>query len=170
MEPLPKVSFCRAIKTNFANYTNFSGRSRRSEYWNFVIPVNCLTLLFLGFTIFFVCGGGGYYKYYGDSYYYHSYYHYNEEGILAFIIITCTFVSFIMIPIFAATVRRLHDIGKRGEYIFVGLAPFFGGITLLVLLCMDSQKESNEFGPSPKYMTTDKNELMLINSDKLTPN
>ena len=170
MEPLPKVSCCKAIKTAFVNYVNFSGRSRRSEYWSFVIPVNVITCVFLGFTIFFACGGGGH-RYYYDSYYYHySYYHYNDEGLLSFIIITSTYISFIMLPLFAATVRRLHDIGKRGEFIFVGLVPFFGGITLLVLLCKDSQKEKNEFGPSPKYIPMDENSPMLINSDDIPQN
>ena len=70
-----------------------------------------------------------------------------------------------MIPLFAATVRRLHDIGKRGEYIFVGLVPFFGGITLLVLLCKDSEKGNNEFGPSPKYIAMDENSPMALLND-----
>ena len=56
-----------------------------------------------------------------------------------------------MLPLLCATVRRLHDIGKRGEYIFILLVPLYGPITLLVLLCRDSQPETNKFGPSPKY-------------------
>ena len=32
-EPKPSVSFFEAIKLYFMNYANFSGRSRRSEYW-----------------------------------------------------------------------------------------------------------------------------------------
>ena len=60
-------------------------------------------------------------------------------------------IAFIMLPTLSIRVRRLHDIGKRGELFFVGLVPFFYGITLLVLLCRDSMTEANEFGPSPKY-------------------
>ena len=56
-----------------------------------------------------------------------------------------------MLPLLAATVRRLHDIGKRGEYIFIIFVPLYGPITLLVLLCRDSSPETNKFGPSPKY-------------------
>lgn len=32
-QPKPSVSFGDAIKLFFTNYTNFSGRSRRSEFW-----------------------------------------------------------------------------------------------------------------------------------------
>ena len=32
-EPKPSVSFFEAVKLYFVNYANFSGRSRRSEYW-----------------------------------------------------------------------------------------------------------------------------------------
>ena len=62
-------------------------------------------------------------------------------------------IAFITLPTLSATVRRLHDIGKSGCYIFVGLVPFFGGLTLLVFLCRDSMPEANEFGPPTKYTT-----------------
>nr|MBQ8244503.1 DUF805 domain-containing protein [Oscillospiraceae bacterium] len=32
-EPKPPVGFVEAVKLYFQNYANFSGRSRRSEYW-----------------------------------------------------------------------------------------------------------------------------------------
>ena len=174
MNALPKVYFCQAIKTALSNYVNFSGRSRRSEYWYFILFVNSITCILTGFILFFALGGGRkriyYYNYYDG--YEHSYYYYrtNEEAILAFFIILTIYISFIMIPLFAATVRRLHDIGKCGEYIFVGLVPFFGGITLLVLLCRDSEKGNNEFGPSPKYIPMDANIPMeLLKNDYVNP-
>lgn len=37
MQANPGVSFVEAIKLFFSNYTNFSGRSRRSEYWYFAL-------------------------------------------------------------------------------------------------------------------------------------
>ena len=42
MEP-KSVGFLEAFKLYFSNYTNFSGRSRRSEYFNAVLAVNCIT-------------------------------------------------------------------------------------------------------------------------------
>lgn len=175
MYALPKIGFCQANCNAIKNYANFSGRIRRSEYWYFVSVVNTLTVVFLSLFIFFICGGGGYYKRYyyynGYSDYYDSYYVYNDEGMIASMVLLCFHVGFIMIPLFAATVRRLHDTGRRGEYIFLGLVPFFGQITLLVILCKDSSQESNEYGNSPKYTSMDMNSpMVLYNQNNVTYN
>ena len=175
MYALPKIGFCQANCNAIKNYANFSGRIRRSEYWYFVSVVNTLTVVFLSLFIFFICGGGGYYKRYyyynGYSDYYDSYYVMNEEGIIASMVLLCFHVGFIMIPLFAATVRRLHDTGRRGEYIFLGLVPFFGQITLLVILCKDSSQGNNEYGNSPKYSTMDMNSpMVLYNQNNATYN
>ena len=50
----------------------------------------------------------------------------------------------------AVTVRRLHDIGKSGWFIFIALIPIVGGIWLLVLMCRDGIPEENQYGPNPK--------------------
>ena len=175
MYALPKIGFCQANCNAIKNYANFSGRIRRSEYWYFVSVVNTLTIVFLSLFIFFICGGGGYYKRYyyynGYSDYYDSYYVYNDEGMIASMVLLCFHVGFIMIPLFAATVRRLHDTGRRGEYIFLGLVPFFGQITLLVILCKDSSQGNNEYGNSPKYSTMDMNSpMVLYNQNNATYN
>lgn len=175
MYALPKIGFCQANCNAIKNYANFSGRIRRSEYWYFVSVVNTLTIVFLSLFIFFICGGGGYYKRYyyynGYSDYYDSYYVYNDEGMIASMVLLCFHVGFIMIPLFAATVRRLHDTGRRGEYIFLGLIPFFGQITLLVILCKDSSQGNNEYGNSPKYSTMDMNSpMVLYNQNNATYN
>jgi uncharacterized membrane protein YhaH (DUF805 family) len=47
-------------------------------------------------------------------------------------------------------VRRLHDTGRPGWWILIGLIPLVGGIVLLVFAVSDSQPGSNEYGPSPK--------------------
>ena len=153
MYALPKVDFCTALGNAFKNYSNFSGRIRRSEYWFFMLVVNILTFLFSLLEGLYASGIIRTYYYYYDSYYGYSDYRrkYNYDAITALMIILVIYIAFIMLPTLSATVRRLHDIGKRGEYIFVGLIPFFGGLTLLVYLCRDSMMEENEFGPSPKY-------------------
>ena len=175
MYALPKIGFCQANCNAIKNYANFSGRIRRSEYWYFVSVVNTLTVVFLSLFIFFICGGGGYYKRYyyynGYSDYYDSYYVMNEEGIIASMVLLCFHVGFIMIPLFAATVRRLHDTGRRGEYIFLGLVPFFGQITLLVILCKDSSQGNNEYGNSPKYTSMNMDSpMVLYNQNNVTYN
>lgn len=49
-------------------------------------------------------------------------------------------------------VRRLHDIGRSGLLLLLGLIPFIGSIILFVFYCMDSELGQNKWGASPKYM------------------
>ena len=150
MNALPKVKFSTAIKNGFINYINLSGRIRRSEYWFFLLLINGITFILSLLLTLYITGVIGYYEY-DDYYYYYEYFVYDHDAILALTIVLPIYVAGIILPTLSATVRRLHDVGRRGEYIFIGLVPFFGGIALLVLLCQDSMKEGNEFGPSPKY-------------------
>ena len=158
MMPRERVSFCTAMKNGCMNYVNFEGRIRRSEYWWFMLIINSVTAILLVFLILSICGvfSTYYYREYRDSYgnrYSQSYY--RDNSLLPTLIIFLVYICGIMLPTLAATVRRLHDIGRQGETIFMGLVPLAGGITLLVLLCSDSMKESNEYGPSTKYASAD---------------
>jgi uncharacterized membrane protein YhaH (DUF805 family) len=54
------------------------------------------------------------------------------------------------IPGLAVTVRRLHDTGRSGWWVLVGLIPVIGFIILLVFMVLDSQPASNQWGPNPK--------------------
>jgi uncharacterized membrane protein YhaH (DUF805 family) len=49
-------------------------------------------------------------------------------------------------------VRRLHDSGKSGFFLLLGLIPFIGAIILFVLYCQDSERGANKWGPSSKYI------------------
>lgn len=56
----------------------------------------------------------------------------------------------VFIPSLALSIRRLHDTGRSGWWLLIGLVPLIGGIWLLVLFCLDSQPETNEWGANPK--------------------
>lgn len=56
----------------------------------------------------------------------------------------------IFLPSQAICFRRLHDIGKSGWWVLIGLIPLVGQILLLVWYCRDSDGH-NPWGPSPKY-------------------
>ena len=56
----------------------------------------------------------------------------------------------VFIPNLAVIVRRLHDIGKSGWWILIGLIPLIGPIWLLVLLVIDSNPGDNKYGSNPK--------------------
>ena len=53
-----------------------------------------------------------------------------------------------LLPALAAGARRLHDIGKSGWFLLLGLIPLVN-FYLLFLLVQPSQSESNRFGAPP---------------------
>jgi uncharacterized membrane protein YhaH (DUF805 family) len=55
-----------------------------------------------------------------------------------------------IVPALAVLVRRLHDTGKSGWWVLVGLLPLVGAIVLLVFTVTDSSPGENKFGLSPK--------------------
>lgn len=78
-------------KVVFENYANFSGRARRSEYWNFVL-VNVIVIVIFNLIML---------KF---PYFSFVYLFYNLA---------------IFIPGLAVAVRRIHDVGKSGWFYLV---------------------------------------------------
>lgn len=108
-------------------YAVFTGRARRKEYWFFAL-FNFLAALVLGFI---EMSAG---LTYGHGY-----------GPLSMI-----YLLAVLIPSLAVSVRRLHDIGRSGWWLLIGLVPLIGAIVLLVFAFLDSQPGDNEYGPNPK--------------------
>ena len=108
-------------------YAVFSGRARRKEYWMFVL-----------FNIIFSIVAVILDNVFGTAM--------EEVGYGVIYILYCLAV---LIPSLAVTVRRLHDTGRSGWWIFITFIPFIGAIWLLVLLVMDSQAGKNKYGPKP---------------------
>ena len=117
------MSFSDAIRMSMANYSNFSGRSRRSEYWYFhlfvalaytAVIVVCMSRPALG-------------------------------GLLALVGVVA-----LVVPSVAVNVRRLHDIDHSGWWIWIGVVPLIGPILLLIWHCTPGTVGSNRFGGDPK--------------------
>jgi uncharacterized membrane protein YhaH (DUF805 family) len=127
------MSFGEALKSFWANYTNFKSRARRSEYWFvqlFLVVVNVAAAvidlaLMDGDVDRFIANGGG--------------------GIVGLVLILAT-----IIPALAVLIRRLHDTGRSGWWALIGLIPIAGAIVLLVFTVEDSSPKANMYGPSPK--------------------
>ena len=113
-------------------YAQFDGRSRRKEYWMFVL---------FNTIIFFVLYAGGLALLMGN----------NKLGILLMILCVVYGLA-VLLPSLACAVRRLHDTNKKGLWILIALVPFIGGIWLLVLLATDGTQGDNQFGPNPKTL------------------
>ncbi len=110
------------------NYANFSGRARRQEYWIFVLFQIVLFFL-LGFLSVAI----------------EDFFETSSFSILIIVYLLGT-----LIPWLAVNVRRLHDTGKSGGYLFVNLIPIVGRIWYLILMCTDGDHGSNIYGPDPK--------------------
>ncbi|MGK6310021.1 DUF805 domain-containing protein [Variovorax sp. DT-64] len=53
-----------------------------------------------------------------------------------------------LLPLLAVGARRLHDIGKSGWWLLLGLIPVVG-LVLLYFMVQPTQPESNEYGAPP---------------------
>jgi uncharacterized membrane protein YhaH (DUF805 family) len=114
------------------NYFNFEGRARRSEYWYYVLAQFLLIISVL-ISGALVIGG------------------FELEmlsPIFGGLYILLTFG--LLLPSLAVAVRRLHDTGKSGWFLLLGLIPFFGSIILIVFYATDSDPGENKWGSNPK--------------------
>lgn len=120
--------YIKAIKS----YADFNGRASVSNFWmftlmNIVFAVIAMTLdRLLGLT--FTMNTLGYETDLGYGYMYTAY------------------AIFTIIPGLSLFVRRLHDIGKKGSFLFIILIPIVGAIWLLVLSAKSGDPNSNQYG------------------------
>ena len=118
--------FFFAIKNRYAD---FDGRASRQEFWMFnlfyLLFVIAISLLIIPF---------------GNS----------ETGLNIIFGIIVVYSLGLAIPIWAVTVRRLHDIGLSGWWSLLSFIPYLGTVVLLIMCCMDSKPGSNKYGNNPK--------------------
>lgn len=109
-------------------YIDFDSRARRTEYWMFslfhIIAIIAAVILdnFLGITI-------------------------DDSGIGPIYVV---YLLASIIPSFAVSVRRLHDVDKSGWMLLISLIPLVGSIWLLVLNVSEGDSGRNRFGRDPK--------------------
>lgn len=110
-------------------YADFSGRSRRKEYWMFVLGVFIAAIV-----LSIVEGILGMSGMVGGVY-----------GPL-----TTIFLLAVIIPSIAVQVRRFHDQDKSGWMVLLAFIPILGGLAVLIFMCLEGTRGSNRFGPDPK--------------------
>ena len=52
----------------------------------------------------------------------------------------------LLVPYWAAVVRRLHDTNRSGWYFLISIIPFVGGLVLIFWLCQPSTSGYNSYG------------------------
>ncbi|MFA5511071.1 MAG: DUF805 domain-containing protein [Candidatus Kapaibacterium sp.] len=105
----------------FKDWSNFTGRASRNEFWLFIL-VNITVYLILWLLLEFV----------GIKWLFGS-------MVLLFMFVT-------LIPTISVTVRRLHDIGHSGLLALLYLLPIIGELILIILLLKKGIAHENEYG------------------------
>ena len=126
-----KPTMMDAYVSMWKNYSKFSGRARRSEYWYVCLANVIISLIFsLGSALI-------------------------SEIFFYYVSVAYSLVTFI--PQLSLSVRRLHDIGKSGHtlwLLFTMIVPIVNiviSIMLIVFCCKDSDKCPNKYGEGNKY-------------------
>lgn len=65
---------------------------------------------------------------------------------MAFTIISAIVSLALLVPGLAAGVRRLHDVGKGGGWIFIAFVPIVGWVWIIWLLATKGEPAPNRFG------------------------
>jgi uncharacterized membrane protein YhaH (DUF805 family) len=117
------MSFADAIRSVFSQYVGFTGRARRSEFWYWT-----LFQIILG-IIASILDRAAFDR--------------NNGAFSAVVGLA------LLLPSLAVAVRRLHDSGRTGWWLLIGLIPVIGTIVLIIFYVQDSQGD-NKYGPSPK--------------------
>ena len=101
----------------FKNYSNFSGRAGRREYWMFFAAnfAMCMILSVL-------------------------------DAAIGLPILGLLYMLAALIPAISVSIRRLHDGGRSGWWMLFGLIPFLGGLALLVMMVLPGTPSVNRFG------------------------
>jgi uncharacterized membrane protein YhaH (DUF805 family) len=109
-------------------YTVFSGRAQRAEYWYFV-----LFNMIVGVALSMIDQATG------------TFDQETGAGLLGGL-----YSLAVLLPGIAVAVRRLHDTGHSGWWMFIILIPIIGWIALFIFMVQDSDAGGNEYGDNPK--------------------
>lgn len=115
------MDFMTAVRSCLSRYTDFEGRSQRSEFWWFFLfniigsaVANAIDTAILGFPVLGILWSLG-----------------------------------LLIPGIAVSIRRMHDLDKSGWWIFIVLVPVVGFLIYLYWVVQRGTVGPNRFGADP---------------------
>jgi len=120
-------------------YADFSGRSRRKEYWMFALGQVIVFAI-----LAFLAGFGAVLSSSSDA----------PAGPLGWLgmVLLVLAILILIVPSIAVQVRRFHDQDKSGWLVLLSLIPYAGGIIIIVFMCLEGTRGENRYGPDPKAM------------------
>ena len=110
-------------------YAEFNGRSRRKEYWMFMLLA--IGIYIVASILDRIAG---------------------MNGMIAgrYGPITMLVALGLLVPSIAVSIRRLHDSDRSGWWLLLGLVPMVGEIIVLVFMVLKGTRGANRFGADPK--------------------
>jgi len=160
----PQLSFSEAFNSATSRIFDFSGRSRRSEFWwvmALVYAVNIFLTPILGFFLELLTVPLSFRRLHDTG---RSGWWCGVSLILRFGFVAAVLydvISYLLHILGLANVSRLYDYDTYGmignilamyaKYGLWGLAIIVYQLVLLVFYCLDSEVEENDYGESPKY-------------------
>ena len=134
-----------AVKSVFRKYARFSGRATLSEFWYWTLGQTVIFILLWMLTLAFMLN----LFIFNDPQQMPPSRVFNhvlagESPVLLWALST-------LLPSLAVGCRRLHDTNKSGALLLLNLIPLAGPILLIIFFCEDSQRGTNQYGPSEKY-------------------
>ncbi len=124
VEPaLSQVGPVEAFTTAWRKSFTYGGKATRAEYWWFYL-LNFIAILGV-YVLMAIAGANGLV---------------DIEGLQFVFSLLLIYVLASAFPNLSIVVRRLRDIGKQWQWIFISLIPFIGGIWFIVLMCQPSGK------------------------------
>jgi len=129
-------------------FFDFSGRSRRKEFWLWILFVIIVYVVAGILDVQLGLGGAA-----------TSSSEFGDGGVSASAnfsggVLTLVWMLITLIPNLSVSVRRLHDVDKSGWFILLGLIPLVG-LYLIYLYVQPGTPGPNRFGPDPKAGETD---------------
>lgn len=122
------MSILEAVKTGLRKSFVISGRASRKEFWSLYLFATIVWVILMAGLISSLDPGSQ-----------------RTNSGLIFLLAPALLL---VVPVFTAQIRRLHDTGRSGWWLLVSLIPF-GSIILLAFLLFGSQDGDNRFGPHP---------------------
>lgn len=127
------MTMMEAVSKVLSNYSNFSGRAARPEFWWWVLA---FILLQIATSIV-------------------------DSAIIAPLLgldpfapgtgqpLSLLVTLALLVPYVAVSVRRLHDTGRSGWWFLVGVIPIIGPLVLLIWYVQPGTPGDNAFGAAP---------------------
>lgn len=118
----------KAYELFWKNFANFSGRSRRAEYWWALLDLCIINVIFDMIALQI------------------------SNPTIATIakILFRTYYLASLIPMISLSVRRLHDIDKSGWWYLLVFIPAFGPLALFIFHSREGTDGFNRYGDDPK--------------------